>query len=296
MAALLHLTNDLWEEFAAPNSGSGSSFIVDKILMDYKSFQQCKSVVVHDIRDEFEMNIGILVVKDDDQLLLEIDQDGTLQPFGKWIMVRDGQGNDDSTTTTTTSFRTRIENVDPLSVLDDVSKKQWVLLDIQQQEDDDVNNGVGTGAIFNLLELVSNSIQFGAGSWDLLGGNTRNIIGDNSATDKDVLPLDGHGVGGVGMTCSSPSSLMEMAAIIQSLSPGSKGYRTTESGIFVQQSLEGTSSSSSECSTGSSRGSSSRGIMDDENNPLTVNYAIVMPFDASLWKAASFLLGTCTEF
>jgi hypothetical protein len=119
---------------------------------------------------------------------------------------------------------------------------------------------------------------------NLLGGSSsiRDRDRDDSINDQQVVLSDGHGAGGVGMTCSSPSTVMELAAIIQSLSPGSKGYKTTDSGILVQA-VEGTISSSN-------NNNNSKSAINDESNASMVNYAIVMPFDASLWKTASFLL------
>lgn len=265
LAALLHLTNDLWDEFSIPSNKSENSFIVNKVVIDHKNFFHSQSVV-EDIREEFEMDIGILVVKDDQ--LLEIDQDGNMQPFGELIMV--GQNSESGS-------MTHIRDVDPLSVLDGVSKREWVLLDVLEEHLSNGSGGGGSGteAIFNMLELVSNGVKFVA-SMNLVDGSI-DMDEDGTKNDKQVVLLpSGRSAGGIGITCSSPSSVMEMAAIIQSLSPGSKGYKTTQSGILVQ-SVEGASSSS----IGTRKEESS-------NSPM-VNYAIVMPFDVSLWKTASFL-------
>jgi hypothetical protein len=263
LAALLHLTNDLWDKFSIPSSESGTSFIVDKVVIDHKYFFHSQSVV-EDIREEFEMDIGIIVVKDDQ--LLEIDQDGNMQPFGELIML--GQNSESGS-------MTHIHDVDPLSVLDGVSKREWVLLNVQEQQ---LSNG-GTEAVFNMLELVSNGMKFFVGSMNLVDGSI-SMEDDGTKNDKQVVLPSGRSAGGVGITCSSPSSVMEMAAIIQSLSPGSKGYKTTESGILVQ-SAEGESSSSKSSSIGT--------IKEESSNSSMVNYAIVMPFDVILWKTASFL-------
>jgi len=222
-AALLHLSNDLWEEFVPPNN---KSFIVDKVVIN-----MCANLntIVRDIREEFETEIGILVVDRDG--IFEINDAGSMSSTGTGTIIdldRDDKG-------------LILLNVNPLPVLDAVSKGEWVLLD--------VDDNVDTGDVSNLVELVSNGLAFGG-----LGGS-------------DVASF-----GGIGVTCSSQADVMEMGALVQSLS-GKKGYKATKSGILVQN------------------GDTAAGVSTSES----IGYAIVMPFDAQLWKTSSFVLGITEE-
>ena len=221
-AALLHLTNDLWEEFVPPNN---KSFIVDKVIIN-----MCANLnsIVRDIREEFETEIGILVADRDG--IFEIDDAGIMSSTGTGTII--DLDRDDKGVITL--------NVNPLPVLDAVSKGQWVLLD--------VDNSVDAGDVSNLVDLVSNGLAFGAS--------------DGASNDALVSS------GGIGVTCSSQSDVMEMGALVQSLS-GTKGYTRTKSGILVQN------------------GDTAAGVA----TSASIGYAIVMPFDAQLWMTSSFILG-----
>ena len=220
-AALLHLTNDLWEEFVPPNN---KSFIVDKVIIN-----MCANLnsIVRDIREEFETEIGILVADRDG--IFEIDDAGIMSSTGTGTII--DLDRDDKGVITL--------NVNPLPVLDAVSKGQWVLLDVDKQQSGDVSN---------LVDLVSNGLAFGA----------------SGGASNDALVSSG----GIGVTCSSQSDVMEMGALVQSLS-GTKGYTRTKSGILVQN------------------GDTAAGVA----TSASIGYAIVMPFDAQLWTTSSFILG-----
>lgn len=214
---------------------SNKSFIVDKVLMN-----NCPNLknIIDDIQEEFETEIGILVADGDE--IYEIDEAGIMRSTATGTIIdleMDGNG-----------FITL--NVNPLPVLDVVSKGDWVMLDVEDYID--------TSDVSNLIELVSNGVAaFGA-----LGASSASITNDGALESS----------GGIGISCSSQAAVMDMGALIQSLS-GSKGYKATENGILVQNGENTPGNSSSD----------------------SIGYAIVMPFDAQLWKTSSFVFGAAEQ-
>lgn len=228
--ALLHLTNDLWDEYKPPGD---KSFIVDKVLMN---MNDNLGAIVDDIRDEFETEIGVMIM--DEGKMYEINEGGIMLPVGKGVKIEMDENGGINV------------NKDPLPVLDAVSKGEWVILDDHTEGDN--------ASISNLVELVSS----GAGVFNM------------GTTNADESPLS---PGGLGLSCSTQARVMEMGALIQSVS-GGKGFETTESGILVQ-STENSSNSNG-------------GVSRDGN---AIEYAIAMPFDAMLWKTSSLIFGSMQE-
>ena len=83
------------------------------------------------------------------------------------------------------------------------------------------------------------------------------------------------GGGGIAIDCSSNAEIFDAGALIKSLSDGRDGaYKTTESGILVQTNEV-----------------SDPGIIPStEQNNGSMKFAILIPFDALLWKTASFVV------
>jgi len=244
--ALLHLTNDLWEEYVPP---SNKSFIVDKVLIN--NSPNLKTIIA-DIREEYETEIGILVAEGED--IFEIDEAGSMRSTATGTII--SLERDDNGLITL--------NINPLPVLDVVSKGDWVMLD--------VNDYIEAGDVSNLIELVSN----GAAAFGALGvGAGADIGADVDADIITSITTDGPlaSLGGIGISCSSQADVVEIGALIHSLS-GSKGYKATANGILVQNgdNIPGNNSSSE-----------------------SIGYAIVMPFDAQLWKTSSFIFGNAED-
>ncbi|GFH57949.1 hypothetical protein CTEN210_14425 [Chaetoceros tenuissimus] len=129
LTALLHLTNDLWDEYIPQ---ADKSFIVDKVLVGENSSLKNVAEMIY---DEFETEVSILVAEDDK--LYELGNDiGFMTEKGSIIEIKkEGE----------------YVNVDtnPLPVLDIVSKGSWVLLDKEKYIEND--------SITNLVELLSSS-------------------------------------------------------------------------------------------------------------------------------------------
>lgn len=229
--ALLHLANDIWDEYTPPKD---KSFIVDKVLVNYN---HNVDTFARDIREEFENEVGILSYSKESSQLHEMNSEGIMMPLGSAINVNDDGGNGVVNV-----------NVDPMPVLEAVSRGEWVLLDIDENVD--------SGSISNLAELVSTCS---------ISGGMFGLMGSNSEVSSR----------GMAFSCQTQSSIVEMGALIHSLS-GNKGYKTTESGILVQ-SLD----NNEDRVTGGGNAS--------------LEYAIVMPFDALLWKTTSFVFGNLDD-
>jgi len=194
--------------------------------------------IVNDVREEFENEIGLMVVVEDNNDLYEIDEEGALVATGKVFNVerdrRSGAIN---------------VNSNPMPVLEIVSGGKWVVVDANEDIDNDT--------ISRLVEFVSNSA--GACAFGALGGELSSS-------------------GGIALSCSTQARVVEMGALIKALS-GNKGYKATASGVLVQSSDESSSSSSS-----------------NDGSSSSIAYAIVMPFDALLWKTSSFVFGAIEAY
>mmetsp|Transcript_5083 Transcript_5083/g.7162 ORF Transcript_5083/g.7162 Transcript_5083/m.7162 type:complete len:344 (-) Transcript_5083:17-1048(-) len=264
-AALLHLTNDLWDEYIPP---SNKSFIVDKVIVNKKYIQNF-SQLISDIREEFEDEISLVVVEDEDGIpmsgqdgngsgsalysgkksLFEIDDLEVMIPMGKCIKIakdRDGVVN---------------SNVNPMPILEIVSSGKWVLLDSEENVDKE--------SICSLVEFIVNGVDtFGKIS---LGGSDESSLPSSDLSNPN---------GGIGIACNDDGNVVEMAALLRSLS-GNK-IETTDSGILLQSSSDNS-------------GTDQDGEDEELSSKAGVGYAIVMPFDAMLWKTASFLFGADEE-
>lgn len=240
--ALLHLTNDIWDEYTPP---SDKSFLVDKVLVNHNHNIDC---IANDIRDEFETEVGLLSFSEETNELFEMNSEGVMIPIGHVVNVKDENGNGVINI-----------NVDPMPILETVSRGEWVLLD--------VNENVDSGSISSLVELVSSTSTAG-----VFGG----LAASAGELSLSSSPSASSSPGGIGFSCQSEASVVEIGGLIKSFS-GNKVYERTKSGILVQSLDEG-----------------------EDNNERTndfggggapLEYAIVMPFDAMLWKTSSFVFG-----
>ena len=257
--ALLHLANDIWDEYTPPDN---KSLIVDKILVPFTDGRSMNmDQIVHDIREEFEDEVGIVSIskniaidndnedgKEDPQLYLsEVKDDNILVPFGKVINVKDESGNGMINV-----------NVNPMPVLETVSRGEWVVLDVDENVD--------PASISSLVELVSTATSSTSAGFGLLENGS---VGDGPGSEEEDPSTSR--VGGMAFRCDTQASVVEMGALIQSFSGNNKGYQTTASGILVQSTSDDESEN------------------DSWMKDASMRFAIVMPFDALLWKTSSFV-------
>lgn len=197
------------------------------LIVDKILTRQHKNInsIVNSLRQDYDAEVGLMIHEKDS--IHEINDNGIMLPCGKVVNVELGK-----------SGITNL-NADPMPVLETVSKGGWVVLDANEDVDD--------YSISSLVEVVSDGVDaFGAF--------------DGACRDKSSLGLSS---GGIGLSCSTQSSVMEMGAVISSL-VGRKKFEITDSGIIIQ---------SQTC-----------------NEHDSTTYAIVMPFDSLLWKTSSFFL------
>lgn len=213
-AALMHLCNDLWDEYVVPEN---KSFLVDKVVMNHKNDL---SSVIQDVNEEFEDKIGMIVSNDDQ--LFQVQQEVVSQSsMGRVFSVSENEKGVVNL------------NENPLPILETITDGKWSII-----EDETGGTENTKSAIRNIVELASNG----------LGG-----LGSSNSS---------RGSGGIAVSCNSVSDVLNMCALVESLG-GS--FSETDSGILVKS--DNMRSSKIDC----------------------LKYAILIPFDASLWKTASFV-------
>ena len=107
--------------------------------------------------------------------------------------------------------------------------------------------------------------------------NTVVSLGEKTDDDDEEEKRDETCIGGIIIDCSSSAEIFEAGALIKSLSGNQKGFETTKSGILVQSFQD----------INNNGGTSSIA-----NQNESMNYAILIPLDALLWKTASFVIGS----
>lgn len=214
-AALMYLSNDLWDEYLVPEN---KTFLVDKVVMNGNSDL---SSVIRDVNEEFEDEIGMIVSESDQ--LFEVQQEvATRVSIGKVFPVSEnGKGGVNL-------------NENPLPILETITDGKWSIIDDETQGSENTKS-----AIRSIVEFASNGLDgFSAGSKHSRAG-----------------------VGGIAVSCNSDGDILNMCALVESLEGT---FSETDSGILVKT----------------------------ENIPSPkhcLKYAILIPFDASLWKTASFV-------
>lgn len=211
-AALLHLTNDLWDEYLPPQ---GKAFLVDKVLVSNIVDEVQRNQIMDDIIDEYENEIEVLfqesdhVVSSYDNSKGETSDDGINMssiksgtPVGKIFSIYDGN--------------TGKVNVysNPLPALEVASSGQWLILESSGIEDKNERNE----AIQSLLQLCQGSLAASL----------------KSDEGEDNLNTSG---GGIVIDCSSNQDIVEAGALIQSMVGNGQGYSTTDSGILLQSTI-----------------------------------------------------------
>eukprot|EP00551_Chaetoceros_affinis_P007286 CAMPEP_0203675310 /NCGR_PEP_ID=MMETSP0090-20130426/19780_1 /ASSEMBLY_ACC=CAM_ASM_001088 /TAXON_ID=426623 /ORGANISM="Chaetoceros affinis, Strain CCMP159" /LENGTH=366 /DNA_ID=CAMNT_0050541463 /DNA_START=40 /DNA_END=1137 /DNA_ORIENTATION=+ len=277
-AALLHLTNDLWDEYVPPEN---KSFLIDKVLVNAKSSLEGNDYdeqdkirmrkVVDDVKDEYEEEIQVLfqdnngVIKsismahsqnsrksvDDD---VNVNTNVNIQTHGRKYQIYDD--------------KTGSINIyaNPMPALETISSGNWLVLDSSLDDKEKRKE-----AVQSLVELCSGSLSLNL-DLNLSGGENEEKRRDESRHSNNSESVQG----GIAIDCSSGADIFEAGALIKSLSGNEKGYEATESGILVQ----------------SDRVNDSGMLSPKRENNGSIKYAILIPFDALLWKTASFVISS----
>jgi len=226
-AALLHLTNDLWDEFVAPEN---KSFLIDKILVNNINSENQRKQVVEDIIDEYEDEIEVLFQESSDGVITTFqsaqDSKMSMEECGRIFKIFDentGKVN---------------VYVNPLPALEVTSCGQWLVLDTSGVENKNDRNE----AIQSLMQLCKGGL---------------------STSFKER--------GGIAIDCSSNSEIFEAGALIKSMAEDGKDYMATDSGILLQSNQRNKETSF-------------------QKQIKETKYALLIPFDAVLWKTVSFVV------
>lgn len=145
---------------------------------------------------------------------------------------------------------------DPITAMETLSGGQWIVLYNEEEEIEDEDSRIA--AVGDFVNIATTA----AGDW-----------GSTTQLESGLLVQTGHSkeeggtIGGIAVQCSTKSSIMHLASTIESAVSG-RSPTTTESGILIQ---------------------GERG----EASPLS--FALMLPFDVSLWKAALVLYGKHDE-
>ncbi len=251
-AALLHLTNDLWDEYVAPEN---KSFLVDKVLvnaLDEKNMIR----VIDDIKDEYEEEIQVLFENDGvitSMATLDFDSEDSDSDEGE---ETDFSVQDQGCKFPIYDDETGLINVysNPMPALEAISSGEWLVLDSSLGDKEQRRE-----AIQSLVELCNGSLNVGVA-----------ISGKNGDDKERGRPCKG----GIVIDCSSSAEIFEAGAMIKSLSGNQEGYETTDSGILVQ----------------SAQDKDVRTTLPVTSQSEPIKYAILVPLDALLWKTASFVI------
>ena len=216
---------------------------------------------------------------------------------------------------------------DPMAAMDTVSKGQWIALidDEKAKGDDSVDDdskilSTRINAISGFVDIVSaaaattstaasleSGLLLGGSDSLLLDGNTddnginndddddsrvlilpnTNTILENPLAEADSGSGGGGSTGGIAISCTSKTMIVEIASIYHSLlqqsGVGGIGTTTTESGILIPTSPTSSEEEESDSTNRSSNMSSS------SNDGDVIKTAILLPFDVMLWRTAWLL-------
>ena len=140
---------------------------------------------------------------------------------------------------------------DPLPALDTVTGGDWIVVDSDRIQDE-----------FKKKESITSLVNFlSAGSSttaELLIEVEKVLLCDSDNLSKK---------GGIALSCNSKADLVYLCGLVRSIS-SEVSYAKTKSGILVQHHKEGA-----------------------KREPKSNKSAIIIPFDADLWMAASFMIG-----
>ena len=204
LAALSHLTDDLWGEFEAPEQ---KSFLVDKILVSSNGDALQMKKVVDDMKEEYEDEIEILfhvngedgnnIIGTDSIFILQSD-DVELNHVGQVLHIYDDDGK-------INIYR------NPLPAFETLAAGQWLVIDTTKEKD----TTESLEAIASLVQLCHD----GSNSFEM-------IKGENVKNDVQH--------GGMVIQCATKNEILHAGGLIKSTTAFGKDYVTTDSGILVQ--------------------------------------------------------------
>uniref|UniRef100_A0A7S4JRR4 Uncharacterized protein n=1 Tax=Odontella aurita TaxID=265563 RepID=A0A7S4JRR4_9STRA len=197
VAALSHLSDDLWGDFEALKA-RGNRF-VDRVLVSEANAQEALQHM--DNRNQGTDVADVVFVRDEDDVVIDARDRSNI--VGRLVSLKNN------------------EMVDPIPAMDCMSLGGWTLVDSSDIKDDEKKQE----AVDGLVEFLSASATPGVGL--MVGSEARAVqgYGRNKDDEKEAC-------GGIVLCCHSKRDLLNSGALFQSSQAGS--YTETDSGILVQ--------------------------------------------------------------
>ena len=237
-----------------------NSNLIDKVILSDNHFQQLVESL-----DPYTQIEDVLYIPEETKEDLEgnnlvaLSQNGVSFPFGTLIGVpRDSC----------------VAIADPIQSLQDLSKGNWILFVSEDEKGESLEQ---VNAMGNFLDIASTaSLSWGA-TTELESGlliqaadtSSSGCVGHGDDEDDGQGPRKS---GGVAIKCSSRECVLQLASIFQTAQSASSAVTsTTDSGILIQECLEEEE--------------------EEQSSPVGLSMAMILPFDLSVWEAASLMYG-----
>ncbi len=234
---------------------SGKSFLVDRVLIDASKLSEGE---IQSVCDEVNDEY-------EDEIKILFQKDGDIYTLDNGSNELGDRGDDTSFAERGKEFlmfdkETRVicAYSEPLPALEVTSAGKWLILNSKDMEGEVQRKE----SIQSLVELCSGGL--------LPTFDMHTLENKNNNDDGGNLVQ-----GGIAIDCTTNAHVLEACSLIKSILGNSKDYITTDSGILFES-----NSGLEHCS------SIGRGGID---------YAVLIPLDALLWKTASFLATSNTQ-
>jgi hypothetical protein len=228
-AAIEYLTEEVFE---GPDHGVTDLTIeVDRIIVSDKTFQSLLNS-----SDDYVQESEILYVPEENLAQIAVSRCGLSFPFGELVAMEGSMAV-----------------ADPITAIETLSTGKWIVLYNKEEEIEDENSRIA--AVGGFVEIAS-------GDWRTTTQLESGLLLQTGSNGEEE-----NSKGGIAVQCSTKSSIVRLASMIESVASG-KSMTATESGILIQN------------ETG-------------ETSPLP--FALMLPFDVSLWKTALEVYGKQEE-
>lgn len=179
-----------------------SSIVWDRVVLTDKGFQNLVKA-----KDAFVQDYDILYSPSEDPTSIALSHEGISFPFGEFLLPNGS-----------------VAVTDPLRAMEVLSEGKWAILGANEANSGE-NEPFDAAEVGNFLEIVSTATHSTTQSESGLVLKVENNYADAMIRDEEK--------GGIAVFCSTKSSIVELASVVQSLQSG-KSTTFTESGILIQ--------------------------------------------------------------
>ena len=239
-AALQYILDELEDD--ALLLPSDRECLIDKVIVTDRSFQSLVSS-----SDPFVGSAEILYEPDGTSNgYVALSRNGLSLPFGSVLLMPSDSA---------------IAVSHPLDAMRMIGDSRWILLENEARGADPDKETLRLDAIASFLDLAATT---SAGKWGISAGQDDGedlqliFKGDVPVTQEQPIR------GGVAVSCSTKSFLIQLASVLESFQSASSAT-TTDSGIIIHS-------------------------LSDVLSP-SLPTAMILPFDMSIWKAAAMMYG-----